>query len=610
MFYLGIGVGREPSARGIAEALLPHAEGRIETHTGHGCLAVSVTPTAWGAARREMQVCEEDGLVACAWARIDNARDLARALGDESFALAAEAPRLIIAAYRKWGEEAPRHLEGDFAFAIHDPATGTIFAARDALGIRPLYWIEGQSGAPGACATSIPALRQATGRLHGIDPDWVARFIAGASMSCEATPFPGISKVPRGHSLRLTADGARLSRYHDLADEIGEPTESEAALLERYRDLLEKAVSARMAGHGGLGIEISGGLDSSTVLALALRHQESAGRRIHGFGWTRHDLEGPAVIGVSQRLGLAHNHLLAAETDPIPRDRVWSILGHPAEHGSATHHWPIYTLAQQLGVTGLLSGFGGDEGVTNYAPNFPREMLDRQAYLTLWKALAANPVLRTAKFVRAVLRRGSGSFYSRRLSEAARQRVALLPLTRDAIARLAIDDRIQSDAQYDAPFATVKAFSAHMLSRPFVSTRTESCSLIAANNGVEYAWPLLDRRLLACFLKAPPTSFFRDGMGRALHRRAVAGIVPDERRLAPSKYLGTIVEPLHRPAVEAHSERAGSLPDWTGLEPMVQDLVDREKMDNLVRNVSAPGAGTRQSLRALGEVNQWLASKP
>lgn len=613
MFYLGIGGGQDPGAHAIASALLPFAEGRAATHTGQGCLAVSVTPAAWGAARREMAVCEEDGLVACAWARIDNGRDLARALGDASGRLADDVPRLIIAAYRKWGEETPRHIEGDFAFALHDPATRTIFAARDALGIRPLYWMEGQADAPGACATAIPALRHAAGHSHAIDPDWVARFIAGTSMSCQATPFAGIFKVPPGHSLRLTGNGARLSRYCDLADEIEEPSESEAALLERYRDLLDRSVAARMAGQGGLGIEISGGLDSSTVLALALRHQAASGRALHGFGWTRHDLEGPAVIGVSQRLGLAHNHLLCAQTDPIPPERVWAILGHPAEHGSATHHWPIYTLAQRLGVTGLLSGFGGDEGVTNYAPNFPREMLDRQEYLTLWKALATNPLMRTAKFVRAVLRRGSGSFYSRKLIQASHQRIARLPLTRDAMARLAIADTIRREARYDAPFATVKAFSAHMLSRPFVSTRTESCSLIAANNGIEYAWPLLDRPLLACFLKAPPTIFFRDGMGRALHRRAVAGIVPDERRLAPSKYLGTVVEPLQRPGAQAADDPERDVPDWTRLEPMVQDIVDREKIGDLARNGSAlPGSAVqaRRVLRSLGEVNQWLASKP
>lgn len=210
--------------------MLPYAEGRRETHAGQGFLAVSVTPDAWGGARREMHVCEEDGLVACVWARIDNGRDIARALGDASGTLADNTPRLIIEAYRKWGEDAPRHLEGDFAFVVHDPATRSIFAARDALGIRPLYWMEGQAGAPGACATSIPALRHAARFAHSIDPDWVARFIAGASMSCEATPFPGIFKVPPGHSLRLTENGARLSRYSDLSDEIQEPAESEAML--------------------------------------------------------------------------------------------------------------------------------------------------------------------------------------------------------------------------------------------------------------------------------------------------------------------------------------------------------------------------------------------
>lgn len=612
MFFLGIGEGPDPCVRGIAAALLPHAEARVESHIGQGFVAVSATPSAWGSARREMRVCEEDGMVACAWARIDNGRDIARALGDASGTLAEDVPLLIIKAYRKWGEEAPRHLEGDFAFAIHDPRNRSIFAARDPVGIRPLYWIQGKTAGHGACATSIPALRHAGPIAPDIDPDWVARFLVRVSMSCEATPYPGIVKVPPGHSLRIAGSGARISRYCDLADMALESSEDETDLLERYRDLLDRATTARLAEHEVHGIEISGGLDSSTILAFALRDQDGSGRRLHGFGWARHELEGPAIVGVSQRLGLAHNHLLSANTEAIPQERVWSILGHPAEHGSATHHWPIYRLAERLGVTGLLSGFGGDEGVTNYAPNFAREMIDRQQYRKLWQALGTNPLVRTRKFARIMLQRDRRSTYSRRIRESARRRIAALPLAPDIIARLRLGAHIEAEAQYDWPYPTVRAFSASMLSRPFVSTRTESCSLIAANSSVEYAWPLLDPPLLSCFLKAPTTMYFKHGMGRALHRSAVAGIVPDDRRLAPTKYLGNLVEPMHESHAQADIRRAADVPDWTRLEPMLQELVDREKMQNLAEQVAAGSGqalGARRTLHALAEANHWLANQ-
>lgn len=613
MFYLGLGEGRIADVGGIAEALLPFAEGRTQSHAAAGCLAVSVTPAAWGAARREMAVCEEDGLVACTWARIDNRRDLARALGDASGGLADDTPRLIIAAYRKWGDDTPRHLEGDFAFVIHDPRDRTIFAARDALGVRPLYWTQGKPGAPACCATSIPAVRRAGGLSQNVDPDWVARYLAGTSMSQKATAFEGIFKLAPGHSLRMSAQGTRISRYSDLAEAISEPAESDAALFERYRDLLGRAVGSRLAVHETHGIEISGGLDSSTVLALALRQREGGGAPLHGFGFVRHEQEGPAVIGVSQRLGLAHNHLLCAETDQIPPERVWAILGHPAEHGTAGHHWPIYRLARQLGVTGLLSGFGGDEGVTNYAPNFPREMIARGEFFTLWRALGTNPVMRSARFAKIMLRRGSGSFYSRRLHQGAGRRIAQLPLAPDVISRLAIGEAIRRDAAYDAPHPTVKAFSAHMLSRPFVSTRTESCSLLAANHAIEYAWPLLDRQLIACFYAASPKLYFGEGMGRAFHRQAVAGIVPDERRLAPGKYLGERVEPARSSAARTQDAEADGVPDWTNLQPMLQEFLDRARLDDLVRQLAAPmpqAMGARRSLAGIVQLNNWLASKP
>ena len=304
MFYLGIGEGPDPCARAIAMALLPHAEARIEAHRGQGSVAVSAIPKAWGRARRGIRVCEKDGMVACAWARIDNGRDIARALGEVSGKLAQDVPLLIIEAYRKWGEETPRHLEGDFAFAILDPRNRTVFAARDAVGIRPLFWMQGETTGTGACATSIPALRHAARLLPDIDPDWVARFLAGASMSCEATPFPGILKVPPGHSLRIAGNGARVSRYCDLADEAVESEERESDLLERYRDLLDRATSARLAEHHSHGIEISGGLDSSTVLAFALRGQDGSDRQLHGFGWARHEQDWPSAVRRSGRPGI------------------------------------------------------------------------------------------------------------------------------------------------------------------------------------------------------------------------------------------------------------------------------------------------------------------
>ncbi len=612
MFYLGVGEGPGPCARGIAKALLPYAEARIDTHGAQGCLAVSAIPRAWGSARRHMRVCQEDGMVACAWARIDNGRDIARALGDVSGTLAQDAPLLIIRAYRKWGEEAPRHLEGDFAFAIHDPRNRSVFAARDPVGIRPLYWMQGETAGSGACATSIPALRHAARLSPDVDPSWVARFLASASMSCEATPFTGILKVPPGHSLRIADNGARISRYCNLADEALESDERDTDLLERYRELLDRATAARLAEHESHGIEISGGLDSSTVLAFALRSEERSECQLHGFGWARQELEGAAIIGVSQRLGLARNHLLCGQTEAIPRERIWSILGHPAEHGSAVHQSPIYRLAERLGVTGLLSGFGGDEGVTNYAPNFAREMMDRREYRALWQALGTNPLVRTRKFVRIMLGRDSRSNYSRRLLDSAHKRIAALPLASDIMARLEIGEQLKRDAQFDHPYPTVRAFSASMISRPFVSTRTESCSLIAANSSVEYAWPLLDRPLLSCFLKAPTTMYFQNGMGRALHRSAVAGIVPDDRRLAPTKFMGDQVEPTHRFRAQVDIDQPRDMPDWTRLEPMLQELVDRESLSNLTRQVAAASGkvfpARRMLLYKLAEINEWVAN--
>ena len=594
----------------VAAALLPRANRVTATASEGAAVGIGTAPAGWGKARTGLFHCRQSASFITAWARLDDTDTLANSLG-EAKAAADDAPHLILRAYQRWGRAALDRLRGDFAFVLYDGREKRLFAARDQLGIRPLYWWhDGGSDGHSVVATSLPGLMACAKRSFDVDPGWVARYVAGTSMSHERTPFAGIAKVPPAHWLEIADGSAATGRHHDFPDDLPNDADDEAALVAGYRAHLRRSVHSRIAVHAGNAIETSGGLDSSTVLGFAMEAGSPARAAMHGFGFASHEGEAEAILSVSQATGLADNHLFTSGEAASDKRLDWQVLGHPAEHGNAVAHVPIYALAERLNLTGLHSGFGGDEGVTNYAPNFHREMMARRRYRALWSA-GGPGLYRSARYVAgAIYRANRPSTYSENIMRNTAGRIAGLPLRPEIVRQYGIDTQLSCDARYDWPIPTVNGFAVHMLGRPFVSTRTESCSLMAANYGLEYFWPLLDVDLIANFLSAPTELKVKERVGRALHRAAVAGIVPDSRRLARGKYIGEAVRPMPGFAASSAQDELSN-GTFGPVHAMLEDMLDMEQVDRLRERFHAGGEDSktimaRRTLRALSSVNSWL----
>lgn len=596
----------------VAENLQPGTDGPRDQVRAGRFLSTAAIPSAWAWRQSTFYYCARSGMSICAWARIDNALDLADALG-ETIKDQRDIPELILRAYQRWDTDAPDRLVGDFAFVIADGRKDVLFAARDALGVRPLYFRYAQSTPfDAAFATSIPALLEGSGQSAEIDPKWVALFLARQSMSCNDTAFRGLFKVPPGHWVRIDSRALVQRRYHAFREEASLAPLPPQEIVQRYRELLENAVKARLKPHAVNGIEISGGLDSSTILGLACKPPGQG--PLHGFGFARQEGEAAAILSVSQRTGLVNNHVFtgSVNTPEEAAATAISILGHPAEHSNAIEHLPFYKLAQTLGVTSLHSGFGGDEGVTNYAPNFLREMMAARRFGAIWRAGGTTLPERTRYMVSAIRRRNRPSAYADNIMRGTEHRIAALPLRHEVCHDYGVIDLLRKDAQYDWPIPTLSGFSIHMLQQPFVSTRTESCSLVAASFGVEYSWPLLDVPLIEFFLAAPTELKVFNRMGRALHRRAVEGIVPEDRRMAPSKYLGERVQPMS--GFQSEARPADVVVRWQDLDPMLKDCLDRGRVKTLTEQArsSDTSIGVRTAKRSLSSIstlNHWLTTR-
>ncbi len=186
----------------------------------------------------------------------------------------------IVHGYEVWGEDVVHHLEGMFAFAIWDDRQKRLFLARDRVGIKPLYfaWIPGGFLA----ASEIKALVAHPGVRADVEPVSLYHYLSFLTTPAPLTMFRGIFKMPAGHRASIGLDGSfSADRYWDAlpgsGDDLAEmqrlsPGALRAYAVRRTRELLDAAVEKRMMSDVPFGVLLSGGVDSSTNVALMTRH--------------------------------------------------------------------------------------------------------------------------------------------------------------------------------------------------------------------------------------------------------------------------------------------------------------------------------------------------
>ncbi|HUI06847.1 MAG TPA: asparagine synthase (glutamine-hydrolyzing) [Verrucomicrobiae bacterium] len=176
---------------------------------------------------------------------------------------------VILRAYEVWGEECLERLNGMFAFAIWDEREKVLFAARDRLGVKPFYYVEMADGV--AFASEVKALLQLPGVPREFNAAALPKYLAFLWVPDPDTLFRGVKKLPPGHKLVWRAGQSRIEPWWDVAQIVT----SRAPLYAAKRDvarLLGESVRERLISDVPLGVFLSGGLDSSTILAMARQH--------------------------------------------------------------------------------------------------------------------------------------------------------------------------------------------------------------------------------------------------------------------------------------------------------------------------------------------------
>ncbi|MBZ5679221.1 MAG: asparagine synthase (glutamine-hydrolyzing) [Acidobacteriia bacterium] len=270
---------------------------------------------------------------------------------------------VIVHLYEDLGAECVQKLRGMFAFALYDEPNRRLLLARDRLGIKPLHYALHKGHL--LFGSEIKAILAAAPELAALNSAALLQYFYFGYIPDPATAFEPIQKLPPGHLLELEHGEARIRKYWDLPQYGTYSPRSEEECLEELEHRLAEAVRIRLIADVPLGAMLSGGTDSSTVVALMAR-ASSAPVKTFAIGFKHADFNEAAYARtVAERFETDH-HELILEPDVVQTvETVSRSLEEPFGDSSMLPTYYVSCLARKH-VTVALSGDGGDEAFAGY----------------------------------------------------------------------------------------------------------------------------------------------------------------------------------------------------------------------------------------------------
>ena len=275
---------------------------------------------------------------------------------------------VILHLYQEYGFEAIHHLNGMFAFALFDENSGTLWMARDRLGIKPLYF-----GWKGNCFGFSSEL---TGLANVFDAkisdDSIIDYLAYSYVPAPRTIFEGISKLNPGEEIILSGDQLQKNIYWRCStnNELEVDSDEASKMLD---DLLKDSIKLQMISDVPLGVFLSGGVDSSAIASYAA--EASGNIPLETFTIDFEGKEGEDTIyaaKISSLLKTNHNVISVSAEDQFNcLDELIHLMDEPMSDSAMVPTYMLSKAARKKGMKVLLSGAGGDEIFGGYARHFP-----------------------------------------------------------------------------------------------------------------------------------------------------------------------------------------------------------------------------------------------
>jgi asparagine synthase (glutamine-hydrolysing) len=460
---------------------------------------------------------------------------------------------VLVHGYEEWGSGLPERLNGMFALVIWDRPRRRLFAARDRFGEKPFFYV----ARPGffAFASELSALIRHPAVDRSIDPRALQKFFAYGYIPAPHALYRGARKLPGGCHLTFDLAESRIceQRYWRFAIEADQhaPANRIGDLAAELRETLDAAVARRLDSDVPLGVFLSGGIDSSTVLALAARHRDPSGLDTFTIGFNEPSFDESAhARHVAAAIGSRHHErILDFETARGLAAEVLARLDEPTGDASILPTYLLSAFAREK-VKVALSGDGGDElfaGYDPFAALAPAAWYDRlvppPVHLLLRRMVGMLPRGTTNMSLDFRLRRTLMGLSYR---PGVRLPVWMSPLEPARIGALFDQPMTTEELYSEAIEAWDHAKSANPVDRALefftnfylqddILAKTDRASMMVS---LEARAVFLDNEVVDFCARLPHGYKYRGGVRKFLLREAARGLVPDAVLKRPKKGFG------------------------------------------------------------------------
>lgn len=439
---------------------------------------------------------------------------------------------VLLAAYMAWGVDCLNRLIGMFAFALYDVGAGKVILARDPFGIKPLFYSVLPQGV--AAASEIKALLVLPDVDRKVDPQRLFSYLRHGRLDHgQGTMYSAIRQVPAGHCALIeigTGRGFSVTGYW-RPRATGACRLSHAEAAERLRELFLESIRIHLRSDVPLGILLSGGIDSSSILS-AVRKILGPDAPLPAFTYAAEDaaIDEESWSSTAARAAGATHHVIRIPSGHICNE-IDDVIAHQDEPFASTSvyaQYRVFAAVRDAGLKLVLDGQGADEMLAGYPTYLSDRLISLISRGRFDKAMMLLLRARQSGRARAALRTGA----------------AFLPPALDALGRRLLGeppvpawlDRGWAESA-DAATLEMVPRSGNALHRRLLSTMSESSlpALLRYEDRNAMSWSVESRLPfltvpMADFVLSLPEEQLIDGSGvtKAVFRAAMRGIVPDE----------------------------------------------------------------------------------
>lgn len=409
---------------------------------------------------------------------------------------------VLLAAFEKWGRDCLHKLIGMFAFAVWDEHEKSAFVARDRFGVKPVYYHSGEEGL--LFASEIKALHAAGVPRLPNESAWATFLTYGLYDHSAQTFWKEVNSLPGGHCLSWKDGRTHISKWYDLAEAVGDvvDTRPENEVRSEYFDLMKSSVSLRFRADVPVGINLSGGLDSSSLLGL-VHEVHGPDSDVKAFTFATGDPDYDELPWVEEMLARTNHELvtcmLRPEDVPAIAEDVQRHQDEPFGGMPTLAYAKVFEEARKRGVIVLLDGNGMDEQWAGY--DYYQASTNGQSVSTI-QGVANSPVRPDC------------------LSSEFRQ--IALPLGHPR----PFEDGIRNLQYRDARFTKI----------PRAMRFNDRISM---RSSTELREPFLDHRLFELAMRQPTDRKISNGVRKKMLRDTVRDLLPGKVSEAPKRPMQT-----------------------------------------------------------------------